>query len=198
MTNPAGLRPISVCSLVYRAWSSVLAKRLHAVLELSLPSCSHGFRAGESAQSAMAATFLSLQNASLEGQHVHLVTYDICKCFDSLPWQAVSKSLQNCGVNQQTAAALLAMWTNLRRIWKLQGRFQTSSFSPSNGLFQGDPSAPACLAAFLCHPINTIRQKWPLVSISQYADDILFSCNNAEQLHEAHCFFVQWLRHQKC
>lgn len=193
VTNPAGLRPISVCSLVYRAWSGVLAKRLHAVLELSLPSCSHGFRAGESAQSAMAATFLSLQNASLEGQHVHLVTYDICKCFDSLPWQAVSKSLQNCGVNQQTAAALLAMWTNLRRIWKLQGRFQTSSFSPSNGLFQGDPSAPACLAAFLCHPINTIRQKWPSVSISQYADDILFSCNNPGQLHEAHCFFVQWL-----
>ena len=196
VTNPAGLRSISVCSLVYRAWSSVLAKRLHAVLELSLPSCSHGFRAGESAQSAMAAAFLSLQNASLEGQHMHLVTYDICKCFDSLPWQAVSKSLQNCGVNQQTAAALLAMWTNLRRIWKLQGRFQTSSFSPSNGLFQGDPSAPACLAAFLCHPINTIRQKWPLVSISQYADDILFSCSNSGQLHEAHCFFVQWLRDQ--
>ena len=101
--------------------SSVLAKRLHAALELSLPSCSHGFRAGESAQSAMAATFLSLQNASLEGQHMHLVTYDICKCFDSLPWQAVSKSLQTCGVNQQTAAALLAMWTNLRRIWKTAG-----------------------------------------------------------------------------
>ena len=53
LTDPGGLRPISVASLVYRAWSGVLAKRLHALLECSLSPSSHGFRCGESAQTAI-------------------------------------------------------------------------------------------------------------------------------------------------
>ena len=47
--DPATLRPISVASIVYRAWAAVMAKRLHALLECSRPSCCHGFRAGEPA-----------------------------------------------------------------------------------------------------------------------------------------------------
>ena len=36
LSAPGDLRPISVASLIYRAWGSVLAKRLHAILECSL------------------------------------------------------------------------------------------------------------------------------------------------------------------
>ena len=196
LTDPAGLRPISVASVVYRAWSGVVAQRLHAVLECSLPSCSHGFRTGESAQAAMASTYLRCQNASLSGCHVYLVSYDMHKCFDSLPWRKVRDSLVECGVQPACASALHSLWSGLRRIWKLQGRFSDASFSSTNGLFQGDPSAPACLSAFLCCPIRELARRFPEVSISLYADDVLLSSPHLSQLHAAHDFFVSWLQDQ--
>ena len=196
LADPAGLRPISVASVVYRAWSSVVAQRSHAVLEPTLPSCSHGFRAGESARAAMASTYLRCQNASLSGCHLYLLTYDMHKCFDSLPWQRVHDSLIECGVQPACAGALHSLWSGLRRIWKLQGRFSEASFSSSNGLFQGDPSAPACLSAFLCKPVNELRRRFPSVSVSLYADDVLLSSGHLSQLHGAHAFFVNWLQDQ--
>ena len=87
-------------------------------------------------------------------------------------------------------------WTNLRRIWKLQGRFHDASFLSTNGLFQGDPTAPACLAAFLCQPIRELGELFPEVLVSVYADDALVSCNDANQMRAAHEFFVRWLQEQ--
>ena len=194
LTDPGGLRPISVASLVYRAWSGVLAKRLHALLECSLTPSSHGFRCGESAQTAMACTYLKCQNSSLAGQGLHIITYDMHKCFDSLPWDKVHRSLLACGVHGPTAHALRNHWCHIRRLWKLQGRFCEASFSATNGLLQGDPSAPACLVAFLCEPIRRIQTLWPAVSISQYADDVLFSSCDAAQLRQAHDYFAHWLQ----
>ena len=194
LREPGELRPISVASVVFRAWGSVLAKRLHAVLELSLSPSAHGFRAAESAQCAMSHTLLQCQNAKLSGRDLHFVTYDVRKCFDSLPWAAVESSLLRCGVGEATVAALSASWRSLRRIWKLQGRFQWASFAPRNGLFQGDPTAPACLAAFLIPPVELIRQRWPGVSVSQYADDVLLASSDATALHDAHTFFTGWLQ----
>ncbi|CAE7218325.1 unnamed protein product [Symbiodinium sp. KB8] len=130
----------------------------------------------------MSHTLLQCQNAHLSERDVHLISYDIHKCFDSLPWQAVRSSLLACGVGEPTADALFASWSNLKRIWKLQGRFQWASFRPSNGLFQGDPTAPACLAAFLAPPVQQVRQRWPQVSVSQYADDVLFASSDAHAL----------------
>ena len=193
LSAPGDLRPISVASLIYRAWGSVLAKRLHAILECSLSTSARGFRTAESAQCAMSHTLLQCQNARLSERDVHLISYDIHKCFDPLPWQAVRSSLLACGVGEPTADALFASWSNLQRIWKLQGRFQWASFRPSNGLFQGDPTAPACLAAFLASPVQQVRQRWPQVSVSQYADDVLFASSDAHALRAAHDFFASWL-----
>ena len=197
LTDPGGLRPVSVASLVYRAWSGVLAKRLHALLECSLSPSSHGFRCGESAQTAMACTYFKCQNSSLAGQGLHILTYDMRKCFDSLPWDEVHRSLLACGVHGPTAHALRNHWCHIRRLWKLQGRFCEASFSPTNGLLQGDPSAPACLVAFLCEPIRRIQLLWPAVSISQYADDVLFLSCDAAQLRQAHDYFTHWLHGHK-
>ena len=142
----------------------------------------------------MSHTLLQCQNARLSERDVHLISYDIHKCFDSLPWQAVRSSLLACGVGEPTADALFASWSNLQRIWKLQGRFQWASFRPSNGLFQGDPTAPACLAAFLASPVQQVRQRWPQqVSVSQCADDVLFASPDAHALRAAHDFFASWL-----
>ena len=190
---PGELRPISVASLIFRAWGSCLAKRLSAVLECSLTTSVHGFRAAESAQCVMSHTLLQSQNARLSGRDVHFIAYDIRKCFDSLPWQEVWSSLIDCGVGRATADALYASWHSLRRIWKLQGRFQWASFNASNGLFQGDPTAPACLTAFLASPVQQVRQRWPQVSVSQYADDVQFASSDAVALREAHEFFASWL-----
>ena len=65
LSDPSCLRPISVASLVFRAWGKVLARRLDALLEISLPICAHGFRKGASAQTTMAWVSLKCQNAVL-------------------------------------------------------------------------------------------------------------------------------------
>ena len=80
--------------------------------------------------------------------------------------------------------------------WKLQGRFgfvRRPSLLLMVFYLQGDPSAPACLVAFLCEPIRRIQLLWPAVSISQYADDVLFLSCDAAQLRQAHDYFTHWL-----
>ena len=52
LTDSGGLRPISVASLVHRAWSGVLAKRLHAACPFGMLLVSE-FQCGESAQTAI-------------------------------------------------------------------------------------------------------------------------------------------------
>ena len=194
MSDPGNLRPISVASLVYRAWGRVIAKRIHALLEVSLPSCAHGFRKGESAQSTLAWVFLRCQNSVLSQRPLHVLSYDIRKCFDSLPWDAVRDSLIECGVHRATANALHSHWHALRRIWKLQGRYHNATFNARNGLFQGDPTAPACLAAFLVEPMQHITQVWPMVQASQYADDILLMSHDASSLRDANGYLEGWMR----
>ena len=193
-TNPTNLRPISVASLVYRSWAKVLAKRLHALLECSLPSSAHGFRKGESAQSTMAWIFLKCQNAALSGRPLHILSYDVTKCFDSLPWEDVRNSLVACGVHPSTARALHSHWSTLRRIWKIQGRYQACSFAARNGLMQGDPVAPACLAAFLAEPVHHIELSWPAVVVSQYADDIVLLSHDAGSLENANAYLNEWMQ----
>ena len=135
---------------------------------------------------------LRCQNAAILGTHVHLVSYDACKCFASSPRQAVHDSLIACGVHPSVANALRNLWTNLHRISKLQGRFCDASFESRNGLFQVDPTAHACLATLLCKPIRGLGELFPEVSVSVYADDVLISSSDTEQLLAAHAFFARW------
>ncbi|CAE7337918.1 HCc2 [Symbiodinium sp. CCMP2592] len=134
---------------------------------------------GESAQSTLAWVFLKCQNSVLAQRPLHVLSYDVSKCFDSLPWDA--------------AQALHNHWHSLRRIWKLQGRYHDATFDASNGLFQGDPTAPAGLAAFLVEPMLHIAQAWPMVRASQYADDILLMSEDASSLAAANKYLEGWM-----
>ncbi|CAE7407849.1 unnamed protein product [Symbiodinium sp. CCMP2592] len=149
---------------------------------------------GESAQSTLAWVFLKCQNSVLAQRPLHVLSYDVSKCFDSLPWDAVRDSLFACGVHRATAQALHNHWHSLRRIWKLQGRYHDATFDASNGLFQGDPTAPAGLAAFLVEPMLHIGQAWPMVRASQYADDILLVSEDASSLAAANKYLEGWMR----
>ena len=140
---------------------------------------------GEFAQSTMAWIFLKCQNAALSGRPLHILSYDVTKCFDTLPWEDVRNSLVTCGVHPSTARALHSHWSTLRRIWKIQGRYQACSFAARNGRMQCDPVAPACLAAFLAEPVHHIELCWPSVVVSQYADDIVLLSHDAGRLENA-------------
>ena len=187
------LRPISVTSLIYRCWAGALAKRIAMVLEASLPEEAFGFRSCTSAQIPMAAALLRSQTAAVRDQAQYFVNYDIQKCFDSVPWDYAAASLAACGVPQGAVAALKATWAGWRRVWCLQGRAQEASWACSNGLLQGDPTAPHVLAACLLPLIKHTRDRWPEVQISQFADDIVFSSTNASELEAAHAYLDGWL-----
>ena len=95
--------------------------------------------------------------------NLDFVSYDISKCFDSLPWQSVQNALEACGFHAETVRALRDSWESVHRFWKLHGRVQMSTVSPANGLLQGDPTAPACLAAWMVEPVSHINRVWPSV-----------------------------------
>jgi hypothetical protein len=193
LKEPAGLRPISVASMVYRAFSTALAKRISAVLEFDLPDAAHGFRACEGSQTAMANTLLQAQTAIVSGEALYFITYDICKCFNTLPWEGVRDSLTEHGIHEEAAEALMAIWSDVRRIWKLQGRMKRATQPPLNGLFQGDPAAPHGLAAILIEPVMHIFKTWSNVRVSQYADDLLLCSHDKHELEQAHAYLAEWM-----
>ena len=137
---------------------------------------------------------VALSKCLLGWTNLDFVSYDISKCFDSLPWQSVQNALWACGFHAETVRALRASWESVHRFWKLHGRVQMSTVSPANGLLQGDPTAPACLAAWMVEPVRHINRVWPSVEVSQFVDDMLLASEDVVALHEAHQYLENWVR----
>ena len=78
------------------------------------------------------------------GQQLWLASFDVEKCFPSLPWWAVFGVLARVGVGSATVDCFRSFYSQLRQRFRY-GQVDGSEWSMANGLAQGCPASPDLL-----------------------------------------------------
>ena len=141
-SRPQDQRPITVLDILYRVWAKGTVLTWAPTLQGSfLGSTVMGFRA-----QAGTLHLVQLLGDLIELQKRHrkplwLISFDVEKCFPSLPWWALFGVLQRAGVPAKLIACFQSFYLNLRQRFRY-GHVEGSEWGTANGLAQGCPASP--------------------------------------------------------
>ena len=167
---PEKLRPISVMSVVYRAWAATRLRELVAWQEQWIPDELHGFRPVHSAEDVWWPLALKVERALLEGSGLCGVSLDYSKCFDRIPMDIVLKLAAHVGMASAIVRAVRAMYAQLWRRFRFAGNLGTP-FQATNGILQGCPLSIVLLNLLVCVWARGAHVEAPGAVPHGYADD---------------------------
>ena len=134
--TPDSLRPLSVMSVVYRAWAVARLRGLMRWQERWAHECLCGYRPGRSAEDVWWALALKVGRSLLEGTDLGGTAFDYSKCFDRVPFQFVLRLAESVGMSPSVCSALGGMFAQLQRCFRV-GSCVGEWFRASNGILQG-------------------------------------------------------------
>ena len=199
--EPGDFRPITVLDVIYRLWARGIVELWKAPLQQDILSeCVMGFRA-ERGCSHLAQLVQDVVDMS---EDVWLVSFDIQKCYDTLPWWALFGTISAYGVPESIVKAFEAMYTSLERRFRY-GRWDGEAWTATNGLAQGCPASPDLLN-FLYEPFHRWAQATGLgvrvsldnlravLGTASYADDLVIMANSWEDASKLVEGFLEWCK----
>ena len=137
--RPTDLRPISVMSVVYRAWASA---RLRPTLEWQESWASDdiaGFRPCMGCDDVTWQVSTEVEHALLHGTGLCGFSVDLAKAFDRIPWDIAFGIAERMGLSQRIIRAMRSLYSQLRIRFRV-GPFIGQAFLAPNGIIQGFPS----------------------------------------------------------
>ena len=139
-TRPRDQRPITVLDLLYHVWSKGVVLSWAPVLQQCyLGQAAMGFRAGAGALhvAQLPSDLIALQHQRREA--LWLASFDVEKCYDSLPWWAVFGVMRAAGVPAHQVLCFESFYAALQRHFQY-GRVAREPWQATNGLEQGCPT----------------------------------------------------------
>ena len=103
-----------------------------------------GFRSGASTLHVAQVLSDVIALRKRQGRSLWLASFDIEKCFDSLPWWALFCVLQHAGIRVQVVTAFSAFYQDLQRRFRY-GQVDGDVWHAANGMAQGCPASPDLL-----------------------------------------------------
>ncbi|KAM0847375.1 hypothetical protein ACQ4PT_055055 [Festuca glaucescens] len=150
------LRPISLCNVVFKLISKVLAARLKTILDEIISPNQSAFVPGrlitDNILLAYEAThYMRTKRTGAVG--VAALKLDMSKAYDRVEWSFLEQMMRKLGFSDRWVALIMKCCTSVKYRFKLNGSL-TEEVTPSRGIRQGDPISPylflICGEAFSC------------------------------------------------
>ena len=174
------------------AWQPVLHGQF-------LGQAAMGFRAGAGTLhvAQLLSDLIFLQRR--RGHELWLASFDVEKCYDTLPWWAVFGVLRQAGVAPRVVACFEAFYSALTRRFRY-GQVEGEFWQATNGLAQGCPASPDLLNILL-EPFH----RWAVaaglgvevvpgcrVPSVSFADDVALVAGGKAELEELIAAYLEW------
>jgi hypothetical protein len=198
-SRPRDQRPITVLEVMYRIWSKGVVLEWTPTLHTTfLGTAAFGFRAqsGTLHVAQMLSDLMALQQR--RRRQLWLASFDVEKCFDSLPWWAVFGTLRRAGVRPAVVDCFADFYQNVRRRFRY-GRVDGGVWRATNGLAQGCPASPDLLnilfeafhrwAVAAGHGVEVSGVRVPSAS---FADDVALLAPTLESLESLIASYLEW------
>ena len=127
-----------------------------------------------------------------------LASFDVQKCFDSLPWWAVFGIMRHTGISPLVVRCYQSFYAQLRRRFRY-GQVDGSCWSATNGLAQGCPASPDFLN-LLFEPFH----RWAAASgfgcsvgsyhvvSTSFADDLALIASSQSDIEALIAAYLRW------
>jgi hypothetical protein len=191
-------RPISLCNVIYKTISKVLANRLKSVLPSIISESQSAFVPGRLISDNILVAFESLHymKNKRKGKSTHMAAkLDMSKAYDRVEWGYLEAIMVKMGFHERWVSLIMNCLTSVRYAVLFNGS-TAETFLPTRGIRQGDPLSPylflLCaegLTALLCKANLdfslrgiAVCRNGPRVTHLMFADDcMLFFRANIEE-----------------
>lgn len=172
-------RPISLCNVLYKIISKIIAIQVRNVLSLHLSPEKHGFLKDRNILDAMALTQESLHSIHTRKLDVAILKIDLKKAYDSVDWGFIQCLLARIGLDNKCSMWIMACVVEVNYAVLING-FPTPFFKAAGGLRQGCFLSPL-LFILVMDSTSISRGRFSRISIGpfpyveEYSSPIIFS-----------------------
>lgn len=200
----ADLRPISLCNIIYKVVSKVLANRLKGILDFIISASQSAFIPGRLITDNILVSYevMHYMKRKIAGKAGWMaLKLDMSKAYDRVEWIFLKEMLEKLGFHTRLSALMLECVSSVRYKIYHSGR-EFGLITPSRGIRQGDPLSSylflICMEEMsaLIHEFE--KRKWlngikiargaPSLSHLFFADDSYIYCkaneNSAVQINQ--------------
>ena len=168
ITDTLKTRPISIGSIIYRAWARVRFQEATKHLPRDvLGELQCGGLKGHDPETLL----LALGEEAPSATHAFGCSLDFQKAFDSADWPTAWALLQRCGIAVGTLRALRGMWSGHTRWFACGNHVDPEPLTGVPALMQGDSWAPLAMALVLSGPHKHACRQHPRSCQTLFLDD---------------------------
>jgi ribonuclease HI len=194
-TTVMDFRPISLCNVLYKLISKVLANRLKKILPIIISQTQSAFIPGRLITDNILAAYETLHtmNSKMKGKEGFMaVKVDMSKAYDRVEWSFLKEAMSRMGFAPRWVQLIMMCVSTVKYAVVVNGN-PSGYFQPTRGLRQGDPISPYLFlicAEVLSSMVSEANNKrlltgvptskyGPRVSHLIFADDSLFFCRSS-------------------
>ena len=187
--DPLKYRGISLVSVVYKMYTSILNNRLIDQVGEKLVCEQNGFRKQRSCQDQIFSLTSMLDVRKSNGKDTFLTLIDFQKCFDYIDRTLLMKSLLDMGIDHHLFLSIFSIYEKTESVVKLNDNVYTDVLEVSNGVRQGCILSTTLTSVFLNSLLIEIKKQNVgidlgdfIMSVLAYADDIAVVTENEHDM----------------